>query len=496
MMALIDAMRLNAPLLVVLAPLLACPIAALTPSGRAAWVVGVAGALGAATVAIAAASAFDGVQIYRLGGWPAPFGVAFKIDGLGAYALAVTSVIAALAMIAALGALRADIDRQRQPLAIAFVLAALTAANGLIVAADFFVLFAFLLWLWLALAALIALGMESDRRAGPAAFDTLMLGAASAVLFAFGAGFVFLATGAVDLDIAAGVLNAAEHARSAAAGLALMGLAAIVLAGLAPLNGWALGAFARGPAFVSLALGAVTALVGAVLAGRLIAFAASAAAPGLSLGVNMAMSVLGCVSVIAGSVQAMAARDFRRMIVNIAAVQAGCVLIGFSAASGAGIAGGLFHLANEAAALLVLFCAAAALSAGRGAVSLDVLDGLFRRAPFLSVVIAVTLLSLIGAPMTAGFLSRWSLLQATLEARIWWGAAAIILSSLAAVAYTGRVFGRMFLSAPAEGTRAKIASMAPALVLATAVTLAFGFSGSAALSAAEAAAGSLSWGAP
>jgi multicomponent Na+:H+ antiporter subunit D len=173
-------------------------------------------------------------------------------------------------------------------------------------------------------------------------------------------------------------------------------------------------------------------------------------------------------------------------------------VIGLAAASAAGIAGGLFHLANQTAIAFTMFAAAVAIRREKdSAIPLAALDGLFKRAPLLSIALSVAMLSMIGVPMTAGFLSRWSLLQATLEARLWWGAAAIILSSFAAIVCTVRVFERLFVRPGAEDAPApRTIALAPGLLLATLITLAFGFNGAAPLNAASAAAASLAWGGP
>jgi multicomponent Na+:H+ antiporter subunit D len=357
-------------------------------------------------------------------------------------------------------------------------------------------MFGFLQWIWIALGALTAIGVDHDRRAGPAALNVVIGGAIGAALFAFGAAFVFMATGAVDFDQASAVLSAAEHSRAAAAGLAMMIAALAMGALLAPLHGWAVGAFSRGPAWSGAALGAVLPVAGAIAVGRIVALAASALAPGLQHGVSVGLSLLGAFGAIAASLQALGARDVRRLAVYIAAAQAGFVAIGFAAASAGGVAGALFQLSNLAASALLLFCAAAALTrADSAGAPLVVLDGLGRRAPFLSLAISVALLTAIGAPMTAGFLSRWSVLQATFEARLWWGATAIILSSLIAIVYAGRVFERMYLRAPAPDLpRPRSAWFAPGLLIAASLIIFFGFDGEAPLRAAEGAAGSLNWG--
>jgi multicomponent Na+:H+ antiporter subunit D len=494
--AFLDFVRMNAPALVLLAPLVAMALAAFAPSGRAAWAAVLLGAAAQTGAAFVAAATYDQRLSNALGGWNAPLGVELRIDGLSAYGLVLIGVVAVLGIGGGLGALRDEIDRARQPLAAAATSAAFAAAIGLLVAGDLFVLFAALQLLWLSLGALTAMGIERDRRAGPAALNVVIIGAIGAGLFGFGAVFVFMSTGAVDLDQISGVLSAAEDTRSASAGLAMMAAGLAMAACMAPLHAWAIGAFSRGPVWSAIALGAILPAAGAIAGGRLVALAASALAPGLQHGLSLGLSLIGAAGALAASVQAMAARDLRRFAVYAGAAQAGCVAIGFSAASAGGVSGALFQLANQTVALFILYAAAAALrsEAGAGA-PMSVLQGLGKRAPFLSLAISAALLSLIGAPMTAGFLSRWSLLQATFEARIWWGAAAIILSSLLAVVFAGRVFERMYLRAPApDAPKPRVAYLAPGLLIATLLIVAFGFDGAPPLRAADLAAGTLNWG--
>src|SRR5262249_2850198 len=141
----------------------------------------------------------------------------------------------------------------------------------------------------------------------------------------FGAAFIFFATGAFDMNVAAGVLNAAQAAPSAAAGLALLIAGAALLAGLAPLNAWAIGAFSRGPMFSALVLGVAAPAAGVIGLARVIAFTASAKAPGLLWGASLGLSLLGAASVVIGAVNALAAKDLRRLALHLTAVQAGCV---------------------------------------------------------------------------------------------------------------------------------------------------------------------------
>jgi multicomponent Na+:H+ antiporter subunit D len=74
--------------------------------------------------------------------------------------------------------------------------------------------------------------------------------------------------------------------------------------------------------------------------------------------------------------------------------------------------------------------------------------------PLTAMGIVLAGLSLIGVPGTAGFVSKWYLVLAALEAGRWWLAALVVATSLIAVAYVWRFVEAAYLSAPSTATPA------------------------------------------
>jgi len=74
-----------------------------------------------------------------------------------------------------------------------------------------------------------------------------------------------------------------------------------------------------------------------------------------------------------------------------------------------------------------------------GSVRLENMAGLGKRMPWTMSAFVAGGLSLIGVPLTAGFVSKWYLILAALERDWWWAAALILLSSLLAIIYVWRV---------------------------------------------------------
>jgi multicomponent Na+:H+ antiporter subunit D len=162
------------------------------------------------------------------------------------------------------------------------------------------------------------------------------------------------------------------------------------------------------------------------------------------------------------------------LAIYAAASQAGCVLLTVALGSPAGFAAALVQIVALAAAMLALLAGAAA---GR-IQGLAMLDGLGQRAPLASAAITAGAISLMGAPLTIGFLGRWRLVEAGVGAGWWWAAALVIVASLSGVFYGGRLVERMYFrratGAFAGEAGAWRVTLAPALIASIAV-IAIGF---------------------
>jgi multicomponent Na+:H+ antiporter subunit D len=209
-----------------------------------------------------------------------------------------------------------------------------------------------------------------------------------------------------------------------------------------------------------------------------IAMSAHFAGPEIARGASALLAALGTASMIVGSVQAIGAQDLRRLAAYACAAQAGAVALSVAFISPAGAAAALLHVAVLTLAALGILGGAAMLD---GRAPLASIDGMGRQAPIAGAAIAASALSLVGAPLSLGFVSRWRLVESALEAGWWWAAGALIAASLAAVIYVGRLVERLYLrSAAAPRARgARTLLLAPAQVVVIAATIGLGLDASA-----------------
>jgi multicomponent Na+:H+ antiporter subunit D len=94
--------------------------------------------------------------------------------------------------------------------------------------------------------------------------------------------------------------------------------------------------------------------------------------------------------------------------------------------------------------------------------------GLGRRMPWTMAAFVVGGLSLIGVPLTTGFVSKWYLILGALDKGWWWLAVLILLSSLLAVIYVWRVVEVAYFRAPPEAAtrlEAPVSLLVPTWVL-------------------------------
>lgn len=426
--ALIDLVRNNEALIAVLAPLIGAGIAALTPAGR--WA-----ALPAILAALIAASAAGDLALRALSVGAAPIAaenaLGLRLDGVGAFAGALTAMLGALIALASPAFLDKDVYA---PFSVSLFLIALAAWLGLAYAGDLVTLFACAQLSVLAMTGFAALGAERDRAALNGALRHLTSGAVAGALLLIGIALIARAGGGVSFEALAEAQTQAPGAASTGYGIAIASLA--LMAGLAPFHAWTGSFYGRAAPFASAAFGAIGAAALLAALARVSAYAF--AAPNLGEGMSRALLTLGLVSVMIGSLQAIGARDVRRLTAYAAAAQGGCVLVAIAMGSPAGFAAGLVQIFALSTAALVLLVAAPSLG------DLAALDGLARRAPAASIAITAGALSLMGAPLTTGFLGRWRLIEAGVGGGWWWAAGAVIVASLSAVFYCGRLIERVY----------------------------------------------------
>lgn len=482
------------PALQVVAPLIAAPLCVLLRRPLAAWLLALAVSWAMVFVAFALVLQVEsqGPVSYLLGSWAAPWGIEYRVDPVNAPLLLLVSAIGAIVMTYSRVSVAAEIPRDQHYLFYAAYLLCLSGLLGITVTGDAFNVFVFLEISSLSSYILIAMGR--DRRALTAAYQYLIMGTVGATFIVIGVGLMYLMTGTLNLADLAQRLHQVEHSRPLLAALAFLTVGISLKLALFPLHLWLPNAYAFAPSMVTAFLAATATKVAVYL---LLRFMFTVFGAALVFDIEHLSWVLLPFSVAAmfmASGAAIFQSDVKRMFAYSSVAQIGYITLGVGMASQSGLTAAMVHLFNHGVTKGGLFLLLGCVALSVKGVRLSDLDGLGRRMPFTAFGLVIGGLSLIGVPGTAGFVSKWYLILAALQAGWWWLAALILLSSLLAVAYVWRVVEAMYFREPAPGAGARheapLSMLIPAWVL-VAATVYLGLDTDLTVGAAAAAARSL-----
>ncbi|MEX1082119.1 MAG: monovalent cation/H+ antiporter subunit D family protein [Halofilum sp. (in: g-proteobacteria)] len=492
------------PILGVALPLLAAPIAAALRSGDsspgarfqdwAAWALtAVVSWLALAVAAGLLWQTRDGSVIsYAAGGWAPPWGIEIRIDTLNALVAFVVTFIGAIVATYARRSIESEIAPERRSLFYAAWLLCFTGLVGITVTGDAFNLFVFLEISSLSTYVMIAQGQ--DRRAVVAAFQYLIMGTIGATFLLIGVGFLYMMTGTLNMVDLAERLPAVADTTTVRAAFAFLTVGIALKVAVFPLHLWLPNAYAYAPSAVSAFIAATATKVALY---TLMRFAFTVFGPEYvyqELNFQVVLLPLSIIGLFVASIVAIFQTDAKRLLAYSSVAQIGYMTLGISLASATGVAAAILHLFNHALMKGALFLALGCVMYRLGTVRIDRMAGLAREMPWTMAAFVVGGLSLIGVPLTAGFVSKWYLVLAAVEQGYWPVVALIVIASLLAAIYVWRVVESAYLRpAPADRaavTEAPLSLLVPTGVLA-ASNLYFGIETSLPVGAALRAAGQL-----
>ena len=439
------------PPLQVVVPLIAAPLCVLVRNPKIAWVLATAATWAAFAIALALLGRVSesGPIIYALGDWAAPWGIEYRIDLVGAFVLVIVSAIGSVVMPFAKASVEHEIPRNRIYLFYAMYLLCLAGLLGIAITGDAFNLFVFLEISSLSSYVLISLG--SDRRALTAAFRYLVMGTIGATFYIIGVGLMYMMTGTLNIADLATLIPAIADTRTIQAALAFLTVGISLKLALFPLHLWLPNAYAYAPSVVTVFL-AATATKVAVYALIRVLFTIFGGVDVLAaLPFRTVLMGLAVAAIFVGSLVAIFQDDVKRMLAYSSIAQIGYIILGIGFATVTGLTGSIIHLFNHSLMKGALFMALGCIFYAIGSVHIRDLEGMGRRMPLTMAAFVIAGLSLIGVPPTVGFVSKWVLVQAALEAG-WWPIAALILaSSLLATVYIWRVVETAYFRPVPEG---------------------------------------------
>jgi NADH-quinone oxidoreductase subunit N len=313
-------------------------------------------------------------------------------------------------------------------------------------ASDLITLFVALEVLSLPLYLMAGLARRRRLLSQEAALKYFLLGAYSSAFFLFGSAFLYGFAGKVSFQ---GIHNAITAGPGNDVFL-LIGLAAVSVGllfkvGAVPFHAWTPDVYQGAPTAVTAFMAAATKVAAFGAALRIFYTAVG----GAVWSWRPLITVVAIITMLVGSLIAIAQRDVKRMLAYSSIAHAGFLLTGILALNQSGVTATLFYLASYGLTTMGAFALVSLVRDASGEVTdLNRWVGLARRSPQLAAIFSLFLLSFAGIPLTAGFIGKFTIFSAAYEnGAIAVVVAGVIASAIAAFFYI-RVIVMMFFTEP------------------------------------------------
>ena len=157
------------------------------------------------------------------------------------------------------------------------------------------------------------------------------------------------------------------------------------------------------------------------------------------------MLVLSAISIIVGTVRAIAEEDAKKLLAYSSVANAGYILIGIMLADNISMSAALMHIFAHAIATAAAFLSIAAVSYRTGTTKMKDLGGMIHVMPITYVVYLIAIISMAGIPPMAGFISKWLLFQSLANKGLFIIALAAFFGSVGSFLYVFRPLATVFL---------------------------------------------------
>lgn len=381
---------------------------------------------------------------YWLGGWEPPWGIEYVLDDLNALVLLVISFIAFMSVLYARKSIEAEIEPVRIPAFYSIFMLFVTGLMGIVITGDVFNLYVFLEISSLAGYALIAANRKKEALL--ASYNYLILGTIAATFILIGIGYLYMVTGSLNMADLRERLPSLYHSKVVLTAFAFFTVGLSLKLALFPLHVWLPNAYTYAPSVVSAVMAATATKVGAYVLLRIMFTVFSVEFDLHVVSITSILLFLSLTAIVAGSVLAIAQTNIKRMLAYSSVGQIGYIVLGATIVNETAMTGSILHILNHALMKGTLFFVAGCVIYKTGIKDISGLKGMARRMPFSMAAFTIAGLSMVGVPLTVGFVSKWHIALGAIQADMWYLVPVILLSSLLTAVYFGRVIETIYFS--------------------------------------------------
>ena len=401
--------------------------------------------------------------------------LAFRVDAFGLLFAAGASLLWILTSFYSIGYMRSLKEHAQTRYFACFALA-LSATVGVAFSANLFTMFLFYEALTLVTYPLVSHNETVEAKAGARKYVIYLLGAAKVFLLA---AIILTYNVAETLDFRAGGIF--EHAPIKASSTLLFLIFVLFLFGFAknalmPLHSW-LPAAMVAPTPVSALLHAVAVVKTGVFCTIRVFLFVFGTEVMQGIGADQFALGVASVTILVGSLLALGQDNLKARLAFSTVSQLAYIILGAALLISSGVTGGVAHITNHAVSKITLFLCAGSIYVSTHKTEISQMSGLGRRMPWTMAAFTLASLSIVGIPLTAGFVSKWYLAVGAVESGNPILLGVLLTSSFLSAAYLGPiVYKAYFENAPETNDEVReVPWMVAPLVISAAASFLLGF---------------------
>jgi multicomponent Na+:H+ antiporter subunit D len=383
----------------------------------------------------------DGVIPYWFGGWTprdgVAVGIAFNIEPFGAGMATFTSLLVVAGLL-----FSARYFQDVRPLFHALMLVFLAAMAGFSLSGDLFNMFVFFELMSVAAYALTAFRIE-QRGPLQGGLNFAVVNSIGGFLVLIGTGLLYGRTGALNLAQIGETLSGKGADGLVVVAFTLVAGGFLVKAAMVPFHFWLADAYGVAPTPAGIVFAGGLSELGLLGLAR-VYWTAFADVPGAE-GVRTVLLVLGAITAIVGAVMAFEQRHMKRMLAFVTVAHSGLILMGIALLDPLGLGGAAIYLVADGAAKAALFVCIGIVQHRVGNVDEDDIIGRGRGLRYTGIVFALSGLALVGLPPFGTALGKTLMEHAAVELHAPWTFWVFAFASILTGAVVLRAAGRVFL---------------------------------------------------
>lgn len=419
------------------------------------------------SIGVLIANLESGPQVYRLGGWPTPFGIVLVADLLSAVFAVMSTTVVAAGILYALGCKDKVVS---VPTFMPLFLCMGAGLNGALYTGDIFTMFVFIELMVIASVILVAI---SDNRLGlEAAIKYLLISSMGTLFLLVGIGALYATFGTLNMADIGRLLASGERPLLAQAAAVMLMCAFLLKSAVFPFHFWQPDFHTTAPTPVHSVLSSVVVKVGIYGLIRLITLMFTAEAPLIQ---NL-LVILGVIGIFFGSLGALRTYDAKRLLAYSTFGQIGFILVGIGWGTPLALAGALVYAVNHSfikSALLMITGAISSRTIGKTS-RLSEIGGIGQKLVYTSGLYFLGGMALAGVPPMNGFISKVALIQGGIGAEGWLVLGLAVGAGMITLLYMMRTWQLIFQQEPDEYTKTKPtgdSQLAPSLLIALCIGL-------------------------